>query len=542
MINNNSLQNPLKNSMVPNMWRRSFIELLLLAIVIIILYINTIAQMVRLWSASDTYAHGFVVPFITLWLIWRKRDKWLSLIPVSSMSAWFLMLCAAGLWLAGDLVAVNAVTQVALVMLIVLSVPAIMGWKVASVIAFPLSFLFFAVPIGDFMLPTMMEWTADFTVVALRFTGIPVYREGLHFVIPSGSWSVVEACSGIRYLIASLTVGCLFAYLNYQSIKKRILFIGVSIIVPLIANWLRAYMIVLIGHYSGNELATGVDHIIYGWLFFGIVIGSMLYIGGRWADIAPANKSGPVNNNFFIIKKSTDKFSRDKDNKNIIKFVLIILVVASPHILQIWFSTRLHELPVQLQKVDVVSPWRQAEYLPSNWTPAFDHAADRSHSGFELPTGEQVGLHISYYRQQDYTSKLVTSTNELVTRQNREWIESTQGSQTAVLKNKYFQVKDVILSPRIPGEAEHSSSLKVWQFYWVNGKFTANDVDAKIQGVLSRITGNGDDSAIIIIYTPFNLSESSKRDGEIPNDILRGFLQNNGTALIEALEKTSYKK
>ena len=65
----------------------------------------------------------------------------------------------------------------------------------------------FAVPVGEFLLPVFMEWTADFTVLALRLSGIPVYREGLQFVIPSGNWSVVEACSGIRYLIASLMVG-----------------------------------------------------------------------------------------------------------------------------------------------------------------------------------------------------------------------------------------------------------------------------------------------------------------------------------------------
>lgn len=522
-------------------WRCSLLELLLLSIVIIALYINTIVQMVGLWSASDTYAHGFIVPFITLWLIWRKRDKWLNLLPVNSTSAWFLMLCAAGLWLAGDLVAVNAVTQVALVSLIVLSVPAILGWKVASVIAFPLSFLFFAVPIGDFMLPTMMDWTADFTVVALRLTGIPVYREGLNFVIPSGSWSVVEACSGIRYLIASLTVGCLFAYLNYQSFKKRILFIGVSIVVPLIANWLRAYMIVLIGHYSGNELATGVDHIIYGWLFFGVVIGFMLYAGARWADFSPVNNFGIIENSLFLPNQNNNFLFQVKNNKKIIKYIFIIIIVALPHILNLWFSNNLRELPVHLQKVIVVPPWRNTDTLISDWTPAFQHATAQSHTSYALSTGEQVGLHISYYRQQDYTRKLVTSTNDLVNRDNQEWIESSRGIHVANLKNNNIKIKDAILSSHRPVGTQARSNLKVWQFYWVNGIFTANDVEAKIQGVLSRISGNGDDSAHIIIYTPFISSESTKKDMEVTNDILNNFLLTNSAALKDALEKTVYK-
>ena len=159
-------------------------------------------------------------------------------------------------------------------------------------LAFPLAFVLCRTH-WRLLLPRMMEWTADFTVLALRASGIPVYREGLQFIIPSGAWSVVEACSGIRYLIASVTAGCLFAYLSYQSMLKRAVFIGVAIVVPLVANWVRAYLIVMLGHLSGNTIATGVDHLIYGWLFFGLVIGVMFLIGARWVDPpAPAPSHG----------------------------------------------------------------------------------------------------------------------------------------------------------------------------------------------------------------------------------------------------------
>jgi exosortase A len=262
--------------------------LLALWLAILLLYRHTALGMVAIWARSDTYAHGFVVPLIALWLMARQRHRLAALAPRPAPLAALGLLAAALLWLVGDLVAVNAATQLALVSLLVLAVPTVLGWPIARVLAFPLGFLFFAVPIGDFMLPRLMEWTADFTVLALRFSGIPVYREGLQFVIPSGTWSVVEACSGIRYLIASLTVGALFAYLNYRSTAKRLLFMGVALLVPLVANWLRAYGIVLLGHVSGNELANGVDHLIYGWVFFGIVIMAMLLIGARWADVPGA--------------------------------------------------------------------------------------------------------------------------------------------------------------------------------------------------------------------------------------------------------------
>jgi exosortase/archaeosortase family protein len=90
-------------------------------------------------------------------------------------------------------------------------------------------------------------------------------------------------------------VGTLFAYLNYSLAWKRWAFVGLSILVPIVANWVRAYMIVMIGHLSGNKLAVGVDHLIYGWVFFGVVIGIMFVVGARWADPAPAEDgSGPA--------------------------------------------------------------------------------------------------------------------------------------------------------------------------------------------------------------------------------------------------------
>jgi exosortase A len=240
--------------------------------------------MVLVWSRSETFTHGFLVPPIVMWLVWRKR---LEIVTYSPRSTFRFLIVAAAVgfvWLLGDLVAIHAVTQLAFVTLLILAVPTVVGWPIARLIIFPLGFLYFAVPIGEFVMPQLMEWTANFTILALRMSGIPVYREGLQFVIPSGHWSVVEACSGVRYLIASLTVGTLFAYLNYRSVKRRFLFVIVSILVPIVANWMRAYMIVMLGHLSGNKLAVGVDHLIYGWVFFGIVIMLMFMIGARWSE------------------------------------------------------------------------------------------------------------------------------------------------------------------------------------------------------------------------------------------------------------------
>src|SRR5471030_2168473 len=134
------------------------------------------------------------------------------------------------------------------------------------------------------LIAPLIDFTARFTVWALQLSGIPVLREGANLTLPSGNWSVVDACSGERYLIASFTLGCLYAYLSYRSLRRRLLFLIVAVVVPIIANGLRAYMIVMIGHLSGMTLAVGIDHIIYGWLFFGLVMWLVYAVGGRWRE------------------------------------------------------------------------------------------------------------------------------------------------------------------------------------------------------------------------------------------------------------------
>ena len=234
-------------------WPRTLLLLLATIAWVLFWYWDTAQAMVAIWARSDTYAHAFVVPPISLWLIWRKRKELALLTPEPTL--WFILPIGATafFWLMGELTAVNALTQFALVATLILAIISILGPRVSRAIAFPLAFLLLSVPVGDFMLPKLMEWTAWFTILALRASGIPVYQEGLQFVIPSGNWSVVEACSGIRYIIASVTVGTLFAYLNYVSLRRRLIFIAISFIVPVFANWLRAYMIVMIGHLSGIQ-------------------------------------------------------------------------------------------------------------------------------------------------------------------------------------------------------------------------------------------------------------------------------------------------
>lgn len=473
---------------LPRRQSRTVLPALILAIVaILLLYRETAMAMVAIWARSDTFAHAFLVPPISLWLIWRVRHSLPPLAARPSVLA-IVMLAATGLiWLLGELAAVDVLAQFALVSMLILAVPAIAGMPLAKRIAFPLLFLYFAVPFGEFALPKMMEWTANATVIGLRLSGIPVYREGMQFVIPSGNWSVVEACSGIRYLIASLTLGTLFAYLTYRSQLRRLLFVAVSFIVPVLANWLRAYIIVVLGHLSGNKLATGVDHLIYGWLFFGLVIAAMFWIGARWREDEypePVELTDPVP----LVANRAARTS----------WATVLAVVGLLALFPIaeWQIGR--NLPPPVSRLAALGPVAGWSILPerlADWSPHFENPSATLEA--TLGNGQHtVGVYVGYYRNQDAGRKLVSSVNVLVPSSDKRWARVAAGSRAIALGGESLQVKTAEL------KSADESRLVVWQWYWINGHLTDSDFIAKAYTALSRLIGQGDDSAVIVIYAP----------------------------------------
>ncbi len=468
-------------------WSIALPALLVALLAILVLYRETAMTMVQIWARSDTFMHGFIVPPITLWLIWQIRKNIAQLTP--RPNAWVLLaLAATGFaWLLGELATVGVLSQFALTTMLVLAVPAILGLQVTQSIAFPLAFLYFAVPFGEFALPQLMEWTANFTILGLRLSGIPVYREGLNFVIPSGSWSVVEACSGVRYIIASLTVGTLFAYLSYHSLRRRLIFIGVAFIVPVIANWMRAYMIVMIGHLSGNKLAVGVDHLVYGWAFFGIVIIAMFWIGSFWREDELPPPVQPFSN---VISAAGGA------NSSPIIMALVVIVMAAIWPLAQWQIER--NPPPQVTQLEALGPiagWPASPEKLSHFSPRFKNPSATLQSAFSSD-GRAVGLYLGYYRNQDVSNKMITSVNVLVGSGDPVWARVNEGTRRIILDRQSILLRTTEL------RSADSSRLLVWQWYWVNGYLTASDFRAKAYTALSRITGQGDDSAVIIVYAP----------------------------------------
>lgn len=452
---------------------------------ILALYWPTAASIVAIWIRSETFTHGFVVVPICLWLAWRHHQT-LAAIPARPWWPGLAFVFAAGaLWLVTSAADVLGVKQFALVFMLQAAIVTVLGTRIARAASFPLAFLLFAVPFGEIFVPTLIDWTANFTVSALRWSGVPVYREANLFIIPSGAWSVVEACSGIRYIIASVMIGTIYSALAYRSTWRRTIFMAAAILVPIVANWLRAYMIVMLGHLSNNKLAVGVDHIIYGWVFFGLVMLLLFWLGSFGQEDAAPEPPPRIT-----------AVAAPAASARLLFAAAFTAVVAAG----VW-------LPLEARIDGAVAPgkpsipvitgangWDAKPGALTNWKPRYQgHAAELQQTWSK--DGRDVGLYIAYYRQQAKGSELITSGNQLAATADWRWKQVGSGSDSIEWKGTAERADVADLSGQ-------TVALQVYRLYWVAGRVTSSQYVAKALQAWSKLSGRGDDAALIVIYAP----------------------------------------
>jgi exosortase A len=497
-------------------WSWHLLALALLVTIVLVVYRDAANSMVAVWIRSDTFAHGFLVPPISVWLIWRLRSELVLITPKAFGWALIPLAAFAGLLWVGELLSANAVTHFGLVGALVCLAPLTLGRALARRITFPLAFLFFCVPFGEFLLPVLMEATADFAVAALELSGVPVYREGLQFVIPSGNWSVVEACSGVRYLIASFMVGSLFAYLNYQTTWRRWTFVGFSLLMPILANWIRAYLIVMIGHLSDNTLAVGVDHLIYGWVFFGLVIMLMFWVGSRWSEPEQTFQSPSLNRVLLGPAESSGR------SLWLLSSFAAIILFAGPTWMSIDDKSNAANKTIELKYLNkLLSTWTPQPNPSTTIRPIYVEPSAEIFTHFKDADAE-VALHIAYYRGQTHSRKLASSQNVLVNSDDSAWqlrgwefrtIVSSSGPSTVRVTR--IGTPPSLISGKPP-------MVIAWQLMWVDGAWVADPAKVAIQVAKSKLRGRGDDAAGITIYT--RAEDDSAVSAEKAQRVLNKFL------------------
>lgn len=267
---------------MPELLRKFGWQGALLTAVVLGLYAPVLSRLVRQWYTDPDYSHGFLVPFLSAYLLWQRRDKLAEVVRRPSNAGLLLVIGSLGLLFLGSLGAELFLTRISLVGTICGLIVYFSGWALLRAMAFPLAFLMFAIPIpvivyNEIVFPLQFIASKFATRVLEMLNLFPIMREGNVLIMPGMRLEVVEACSGIRSLMSLLALAAGYGYLAEKSIPVRWFLFLAMIPLAIVSNGTRVMVTALMTNYIGPKAAEGFMHEFSGWVIF--LVATALFLG-----------------------------------------------------------------------------------------------------------------------------------------------------------------------------------------------------------------------------------------------------------------------
>ncbi len=434
---------------------------------------------IRVWIGSPTYNHCFLVLPLSLFLIWQRRDR-TGLLEISPNPWWILLISGLSiLWLLTAAVGVLEAQQFVVLTITEAMLLTVLGLQTYRKFLAPFLYLYFLIPTGAFLVPWLQDFTARFSVAGLHLLGIPVFSTGAVIEIPAGTFAVAEACAGLRFLVAAVAFGTFFAILNFESWWRRGLFVALSIVVPIVANGLRALGLIAAAEWLGSPSAALADHILYGWLFFSFVLIALILIGYSFSDRRSAEGES--------LKICEGRFQRISRRRKLITVAGISLIAAASGPIIFIFSSRVGAVPLPVRAPALHAPWIQTS-ASTDWHPIVS-SPDRVFADTFADGHFRVDRFVALYSS--------AISRNLIRSENRDADERVWTFNSASRGNLRFDDQKVLVTVSKWFRGRHSRI--VWSFFIVNGIATGSSFGAKWAQVRNLFHGNRCASAYVAL-------------------------------------------
>lgn len=379
-------------------WRAHLIALAIVAFAISALFFDDLWSMVSIWWNASTFGHCLFIPPIIAWLVQQRSRELQQLEPQAWAPGLLWLAAGAFAWLLGAAAGVSVVRHFALILLYQGAVVALLGPVVARALLFPLFYAFFMVPFGDEIVPVLQLVTARLSMIFLDLAGVPAHLEGIFITTPTGYFEVAEACSGAKFLIAMAAYGVLVCNVCFVSWKRRAIFLASALSLSILANGVRAFATILVAHLTSVEAAVGFDHVVYGWVFFGIIMIIVMAAAWPFFDRTPGDP-------WFDVQRLQKVTVRCSDMHRVALGAIALLAVGP-----LWLATSAaasDPLPDSFT-LPTVAGW---EKVPTHggypWKPRFDGADALLIGRYRNASGATVDLVIATFDRQEDRRELV---------------------------------------------------------------------------------------------------------------------------------------
>jgi exosortase A len=497
-------------------WRRAMMLLGGTILAILLLHMSTLRSMALVWTFNESFSHCWFVAPLAAYMVWTRRAELVTASPRPSLWGVLLVLLSGGGWFLSHLAQVGTGEQVSLMGMILGTIWAILGTDFCRRIAYPLAFLALMVPFGEGLFPALISLAGRLAVMVLEWTGMPVTFDGRFLRVPGGEWTITEACSGLRYLLTILTVGAVYAYVNYRRPLKRVLFLVLCAVAALVTNGIRVWVLVIVGALTDMKSPLVHDHAWLGWVLFAMMLSVIFLVGRRMAD----EPSLPED----AAPTATDRGVSPPAGAFVAVALSVIVIGTAWSALARGFD-RPTPGEVRYAGPETNPGWQETTYLPWDWKPSYQGTSAEFQRSYEK-VGEVVGLYVGYYRDQKPGAELIQTWNGFLDPTLEGWKRSTLIHKTVLLPNNTVPVTQVDLDA--PG-----TRLRVWRVYWVGGRLLASENQVKLEQLRTKLAGKGDDGAVVMIYAGF------ESDGDEATDRLTRFLADRLESIERSLWYTS---
>lgn len=470
-----------------------------------IFYWDSLSNLLRLWNTDITFSHGFLIPFLSIYLI-TKKNKYLSHILLKPAPLFLIpLVLILFLWILASITYTLTIELTLLPLIFIFFYASIIGYKASLILATSLLYLLFAVPIWSIIAPFLQSMAIFINEFALQITGIPTHIKNSVVSIPAGTFEIERGCAGIGYLMTTLAIGSFFSLLNFKRIQPTIILLIISLVLSIIFNWIRIYAIILIGHFTDMQSPIIEDHVNFGWYLYAISLIPFFYIANRLAKLEYTEEVEEQAN--IVI---TDSFNYSYPKSYIL--IPLIFLISAPTLITYLTNSKAETLQ-EILPPNASTPWLGPIYF-DDWKPNYTGASieiNRLYIGTDK--APDISLHIFYYGKQTKDSELI---NELNTVTDNYMIKS----------QRLFTFENHNIIEKIT--TSNFKNRLIWYWYHVNGKDIANPIIAKLFQAQELISGKVS-SSLIVLSTECNSQCSNKKL------TLTDFLEKHHNQIIDSL-------
>ncbi|WP_022682763.1 EpsI domain-containing exosortase [Sphingobium bisphenolivorans] len=480
-------------------WREHLAALAIVGFVIVALFHRDVQAMVSIWWNASTYGHCLFIPLLIAWLVQQRLPGLKQLEPVAWPPGLVWLALGALAWMLGAAAGVAVVRHGALVLMMQGAVIALLGRVVARALLFPLFYAFFMIPFGEEIVAPLQLVTAHICMALLAAAGVPAQMQGIFITTPGGYFEVAEACSGAKFVIAMTAYGMLVCNLCFSRWSRRVMFLAGALCLSILANGVRAFATIWLAEMTSIDAAAGFDHVVYGWVFFAVIMTVVMAAAWPFFDRKPGDP-------WFDPQRLQPQAPRGSKLASIALGALA-LIMAAP----LWLaaSSAAGQPLLGAPAMPIVRGWTRSDTAPlTPWKPRFDGADYQGMARYRSAAGQVVDLAIITYDRQE---------------EGRELVGFGQGAAGA--NSGWTWTQPAPAPPYGRGEqitAPGKAVRQVVSFYVVGeGEPTGSAHRVKLQTMAARLLNRDQRAAAILV-------SAEERGGQSAGAAIAAFLRDMG--------------